>query len=66
MIDEPAVALAVLEPVRAEDAGGAFEPGSSTTVAHALGQPRQKINYHLHALERWTSCGWRSSASGAG
>jgi DNA-binding transcriptional ArsR family regulator len=27
------------------------EPGSSTTVAQALGLPRQKVNYHLRILE---------------
>jgi DNA-binding transcriptional ArsR family regulator len=52
VIVEPAVALAVLDPVRAKVLAALFEPGSATTVAHALGQPRQKINYHLRALER--------------
>ena len=52
VIDKPAVALAVLDPVRAKVLAALFEPGSSTTVAHALGQPRQKINYHLRALGR--------------
>lgn len=27
------------------------EPGSATTVARALGEPRQKVNYHLRTLE---------------
>lgn len=27
------------------------EPGSSTSVAHALGLTRQKVNYHLRVLE---------------
>ena len=27
------------------------EPGSATSVASALGLPRQKVNYHLRALE---------------
>jgi len=52
VIDKPAVALAVLDPVRAKVLAALVEPGSSTTVAHALGEPRQKINYHLRALER--------------
>ena len=28
------------------------EPGSSTSVAAALGLPRQQVNYHLRTLER--------------
>jgi DNA-binding transcriptional ArsR family regulator len=52
VIDEPAVVLAVLDPVRAKVLAALVEPGSATTVAHALGEPRQKINYHLRELER--------------
>lgn len=32
-------------------AAGLFEPGSATTVGQALGVARQKVNYHLRALE---------------
>lgn len=52
VIEKPAVALAVLDPIRVKVLAALLEPGSSTTVAQALGEPRQKINYHLRALER--------------
>jgi DNA-binding transcriptional ArsR family regulator len=51
VIDEPAVAMAVLDPARAKILAALVEPGSATTVATALGEPRQKVNYHLRALE---------------
>jgi DNA-binding transcriptional ArsR family regulator len=52
VIDDPAAAIAVLDPVRARVLGVLAEPGSSTTVAAALGLPRQQVNYHLRTLER--------------
>lgn len=51
VIDDPATATLLLEPVRARILSELAEPGSATTVAGALGQPRQKVNYHLRALE---------------
>ena len=51
MIDEPTVAVAVLDPLRAKVLAALAEPGSATTVAGALGEPRQKVNYHLRTLE---------------
>lgn len=51
VIEEPGAATAVLDPLRARVLGALAEPGSATTVAAALGEPRQKINYHLRALE---------------
>jgi len=52
VIDDPAVAMAALDPVRADILAILAEPGSSTTVAAALGLPRQQVNYHLRTLER--------------
>ena len=52
MIDDPAAAMAALDPVRADILAILAEPGSSTTVAAALGLPRQQVNYHLRTLER--------------
>jgi predicted ArsR family transcriptional regulator len=52
VIEDPAAAMAVLEPVRADILTILAEPGSATTVAAALGLPRQQVNYHLHTLER--------------
>ena len=51
MIDEPAAAVAVLDPVRARILAALREPGSATTVAESLGLSRQKVNYHLRTLE---------------
>lgn len=52
MIDDPAAAMAALDPVRASVLAILAEPGSSTTVAAALGLSRQQVNYHLRTLER--------------
>ena len=52
VIDDPAAAMAALDPVRASILAILAEPGSSTTVAAALGLPRQQVNYHLRTLER--------------
>lgn len=51
VIDEPVVAATVLEPLRGRILARLSEPGSATTVAAALGESRQKINYHLRTLE---------------
>jgi predicted ArsR family transcriptional regulator len=52
VIDDPAAAMAALDPVRANILAILAEPGSSTTVAVELGLPRQQVNYHLRTLER--------------
>ena len=52
VIEDPAVAIAALDPMRADILAILAEPGSSTTVAAALGLPRQQVNYHLRTLER--------------
>ena len=51
VIDRPAAAASVLDPLRAGVLGALAEPGSATTVAAALGLPRQQVNYHVRALE---------------
>lgn len=51
MIDDPTVAVAMLDPVRAKVLAALADPGSATTVANALGESRQKVNYHLRTLE---------------
>lgn len=51
VIDESAVAAVALEPTRARILAALAEPGSATTVAAALGLTRQRVNYHLRALE---------------
>lgn len=52
VIDEPDVAAALLDPTRARVLSMLRSPGSATTVAAAIGETRQKVNYHLRALER--------------
>ena len=51
VIEAPEAAAAVLDPVRSRILAALVEPGSATTVAKVLGLPRQKVNYHLRALE---------------
>ena len=52
VIDTPGVAAAMLDPIRARVLSTLREPGSATTVAAAIGETRQKVNYHLRTLER--------------
>jgi DNA-binding transcriptional ArsR family regulator len=40
-----------LDPIRASILDALTEPGSAATVAAAIGSTRQKVNYHLKALE---------------
>lgn len=51
MLNEPAAVEAALDPIRASILEALGEPGSATTVAAAVGLTRQKVNYHLKALE---------------
>lgn len=51
VLDEPAAAAAVLDPMRSRILAALREPGSATSVSAVLGEPRQKVNYHLRALE---------------
>jgi DNA-binding transcriptional ArsR family regulator len=51
VIDDPAAATVALEPVRSRLLSELAEPASAAMLAARLGIPRQKINYHLRALE---------------
>jgi DNA-binding transcriptional ArsR family regulator len=51
VIDDPAAAVVALDPVRACLLSALAEPGSAATLAGKLGLARQKVNYHLRALE---------------
>lgn len=51
VIDDPAAATAALEPVRSRLLAELTQPASAATLAARLGMARQKINYHLRALE---------------
>jgi len=52
VIENPAVAEVSLDPMRARMLAELAEPSSATMLAARLGLPRQKVNYHLRALER--------------
>ncbi|KAA0017993.1 helix-turn-helix transcriptional regulator [Antrihabitans cavernicola] len=52
VINDPAAAEVSLDPVRADLLAALTHPGSATSLANQVGLPRQKVNYHLRALER--------------
>src|SRR5689334_16683245 len=52
VIDDPAAAEITLDPIRARLLSELAEPGSASTLAARVGLTRQKVNYHLRALER--------------
>src|ERR671925_516112 len=51
VIDDPATATVALEPTRSRLLAEMAEPASAATLAARVGLARQKVNYHLHALE---------------
>lgn len=51
VIDDPGTATVALEPVRSRLLSELATPASSATLAKRVGLARQKVNYHLHALE---------------
>lgn len=51
VLDDPEVAITVLQPMRASVLAALRTPGSATSVAAQLGVPRQRANYHVRALE---------------
>jgi len=52
VIESPSAAEASLDPVRSRLLAELAEPGSAASLAARVGLPRQKVNYHLRALER--------------
>ncbi len=51
VIDEPAVATVALEPVRSRLLSELATPASAAKLAARVGLARQKVTYHLNALE---------------
>src|SRR5262252_4778961 len=51
VIDDPAVAAVALDPIRARLLAELAVPGSAASLAGRVGLTRQKVNYHLRALE---------------
>ncbi|MBT2247300.1 helix-turn-helix transcriptional regulator [Arthrobacter sp. BHU FT2] len=52
VIEDPAAAEASLDPIRSAMLRELAQPASATQLAIRVGLPRQKVNYHLKALER--------------
>lgn len=53
VIEDPQAAIVAMEPLRSRLLAMLAErPASATQLAGALDLPRQKVNYHLRALER--------------
>jgi DNA-binding transcriptional ArsR family regulator len=51
VIEDPAIAAVALDPMRARLLAELAQPGSAATLAERVGISRQKVNYHLRALE---------------
>jgi DNA-binding transcriptional ArsR family regulator len=51
VIDDPAAAVVALDPMRTRLLAELADPASAATLAGRVGLPRQKVNYHLRALE---------------
>ena len=51
VIDDPAAATVALEPTRSRLLSELIVPASAATLATRVGLARQKVNYHLRALE---------------
>src|SRR5262245_9471894 len=51
VLDAPAAAVVALDPIRARLLSELSEPGSAASLATRVGLARQKVNYHLRALE---------------
>ncbi|CAN7504649.1 helix-turn-helix domain-containing protein [Bosea sp. LjRoot90] len=51
VIDDPARAAVVLDPVKRRILAELSEPASAASLAGRVGLTRQKVNYHLRALE---------------
>ena len=65
VIDDPGAAAVALDPVRARLLAALAEPGSAATLAVKTGLTRQKVNYHLRALEAHGLVRRSRSATGA-
>jgi len=51
VIDDPSAAVVALDPIRTRLLAELARPGSAASLASRLGLTRQKVNYHLRALE---------------
>ena len=51
VLDSPAIATLALDPIKSRLLAELSVPGSAATLAARIGLTRQKVNYHLTALE---------------
>lgn len=51
VIDDPAAAMAALDPIKARLLSELSTPASAAALAARVGMARQKVNYHLRGLE---------------
>lgn len=51
VIENPAAAAIALDPIRSRLLAELTRPASASMLAARIGMPRQKVNYHLRALE---------------
>jgi DNA-binding transcriptional ArsR family regulator len=51
VIADPAAAVSALDPIRGRLLAALTEPASAAALASRMGMARQKVNYHLRALE---------------
>lgn len=51
VIQDPAAAVVALDPIRARLLAELAQPGSAASLASRVGMARQRVNYHLRALE---------------
>lgn len=52
VLEDPRAVQALAQPARVRLLEALREPGSAAGAARAIGEPRQKVNYHLKELER--------------
>lgn len=53
VIRKPEAAVAALDPVKSRILAALSTPGSAASLADRVGLTRQKVNYHLHKLEKY-------------
>lgn len=52
VVNDADQARSLLDPTRRSILALLRDPGSSSTVAHSLGLPRQRVNYHVREMEK--------------
>ena len=66
VIEDPAAAAVAMEPMRSRLLSELAAPTSAATLALRVGLARQKVNYHLRALEELAGCPLAIVSTGPG